>query len=756
LTLRRLLRTNQAAHEVANWHSMIMTDSCFPSITRRNVVKLLAMAAVVRGEAFAADLVTAPLARTAYPRLFYNAATIEQLKKEFRRDPAIEVALRTHGDALLAAVFVPESVAEVGGGQQANYNVPANQIADMGIALGLLFHLTGDQRYSEKLRQALLYYTGYVRWAGPGLKDRIPPWHSVLETSRFCFGYAAGYDALHGVLSEIDRRTIVDGMVRLGGMPILEDWILPGKRIHSLDTMGHNWWGVCVAGAGICALSLLGEYPRAQQWLDAIDAGFVEWFNYRGNVLQNRMPTFERSGPSYESVGYTSYGVNEYLRFRLAWQNVFPGRRSSHMQPLDGIATYFLHMLYPTSTGHLCIDFNDSALTDDVSETVLLLIACGLGSPDGARYLEGVHTHPQYPLRTLLELHRPPSAAGTVPQSHIYPDMGWTVMRSSWENDSTLLAMKSGYTWNHAHADAGTFVLFDKGVPLIIDSGTCSYGRPEYTSYYRQSRAHNVVLFDGQGQPEDDISVGCKFPGHMHSLVDGLGLKYAYADATGPMARWMRRNYRHWLWSGDVILILDDVLAFAPGKIDWLLHFAGECKPQGDAKVLLHNGAAQAEFTMLYPAVTRHEETGLADHKPDEKVPYLVFTTKDSAKDQHLLAAICLNPSAAPTLELMQDKDYLGVRVSSPQHVEETYVNLRSKSGATGTAVTIDGWDTDAYMLQIRRPAGGGKADRLFMSDGSYLRYRNQSLMESLAKRCVCWDPDDPAKVFVGEGHIAM
>ena len=97
----------------------------------------------------------------------------------------------------------------------------------------------------------------------------------------------------------------------------------------------------------------------------------------------------------------------------------------------------------------------------------------------------------------------------------------------------------------------------------------------------------------------------------------------------------------------------------------------------------------------------------------------------------------------------MQGNDYLGVRVSSPHHVEETYVNLRSKSGATGTAVAIDGWDTDAYMFQIRRPTGGGKPDRLFMSDGSYLRYRNQSLMESLAKRCVCWDPNDPAKVFL-------
>ena len=34
---------------------MTMIDSSLPSITRRNVVKLLAMAGAVRGEAFAAD-----------------------------------------------------------------------------------------------------------------------------------------------------------------------------------------------------------------------------------------------------------------------------------------------------------------------------------------------------------------------------------------------------------------------------------------------------------------------------------------------------------------------------------------------------------------------------------------------------------------------------------------------------------------------------------------------------------------------------
>ena len=60
----------------------------------------------------------------------------------------------------------------------------------------------------------------------------------------------------------------------------------------------------------------------------------------------------------------------------------------------------------------------------------------------------------------------------------------------------------------------------------------------------------------------------------MHSLIDGLGLKYVYADATGPMARSFSRNYRHWdLESDNIILIIDDVQAHTPGQMDWLLHY---------------------------------------------------------------------------------------------------------------------------------------------------------------------------------------
>ena len=155
-----------------------------------------------------------------------------------------------------------------GEGQHASYGKAGNQMSEMGLTLGLLFQLSGDRRYADKLRDAMLYYANYVRWTGQSFEHRTPPWFSELDTAKFSFGYATGYDALYAFLSDTDRKTIADAMVRLSVLPTLNDWVIPGRRIHSFDSMGHNWWGVCVAGAGLCALALLGDDSRAQGWID--------------------------------------------------------------------------------------------------------------------------------------------------------------------------------------------------------------------------------------------------------------------------------------------------------------------------------------------------------------------------------------------------------------------------------------------------------------------------------------------------------
>jgi hypothetical protein len=729
------------------------------NISRRDLIKLmtLASAALCRPVSLLADVAPGQTAEggngagplTGHPRLFYNAASLERLRQTLATEVAASADLKKRGEELLVASLIPETVAMRGGGQHANYGEPGEQMSDMGLTLGLLYHLTGDVRYADKLREAMLHYSHYVRWTGQSFEHRSPPWYSELDTAKFSFGYATGYDALHAFLAEADRHTIADAMIRLAVLPTLNDWVLPGRRIHSFDSMGHNWWGVCVAGAGICTLALLGDEARAQGWIDAMDAGFEQWFNYPGNVLQNRVATFERSGPSYEGVNYTHYGVSEYLHYRLAWQNTYPGRIPAHQKPLDHLASFFLHTLYPTSSGSYTVNFNDSSLKGDVTATILLLIACGLGTPEAGRYLELVHTQPRGALFSVLRPYPKPPALPAAPNSCIYPDMGWAMMRSSWKNDATLLAVKSGYTWNHAHADAGSFILFQQGEPLIIDSGTCAYGRPEYSTYYRQSRAHNVILFDGSGQPSGDILSGCKFPGHVFNLIDGLGLKYVYADATGPMAHAFSRNYRHWLWSGDLIVIIDDVSAHTAGQMDWLLHYEGKYETNPDGSVSLRNGAAGAVVKMLHPPATLHEDTGLADHNPDKKVPYLVFSPGTPMSSRQFITTICLNPDAVPKFEMLAGPNYLGVRIQTADAVEELYLNLRAIDTPGTIDINFGDWVTDAYLLHFKRALSDDRpVQRFFLGDGSYLRYKNRSMIESLSKLTVCWSPAEDLEIF--------
>jgi hypothetical protein len=263
-----------------------------------------------------------------------------------------------------------------------------------------------------------------------------------------------------------------------------------------------------------------------------------------------------------------------------------------------------------------------------------------------------------------------------------------------------------------------------------------------------------VILFNGAGQSDEDIDRGCKFPGQMHCLIDGLGMKYVYADATGPMARWFSRNYRHWLWSNDVVLIIDDIHAHTAGRMDWLLHYDGEYTADSEDAVTLKNGAAQAVVKMLYPANKHREEVGLTDHNPDRKVPYLVFYPMDTARSRQFITAICLNPEAMPKFEVLEGDNYVGVRVHAQHSVEETYLNLRAINGSihTSSGIQIEEWMTDAYLLQLSRPsAASATVDRYFVSDGSYLRREGRSVLEALSKETVCWSQGPRVKIFSSE-----
>lgn len=613
------------------------------------------------------------------------------------------------------------------------------------LSLGLAWQITGNECYARKLRESLFDNLSAADWIGQDVGNQVLPWHSALDTASSVVSCVIAREALANYLTANERQNVTDGILRRGVLPILEDWILPGERIHALDSMGHNWWSVCISGAGIGALMLLGDDPRAEEWLGDIEDALSGFFDYQGMVLLNKPANFDPAGAFYESVHYAGYALESYLAFRVARINSI-ATPPPEIRALENITDFFVHTMYPASDGDLAINFGDSSLKPDVALTLRLVAITGY-SPELTRwYLQRAGDNSLDPLSWLYLNDAYNPARNELPCSVSYPVTGWAMLRNSWDDNGTLLGVKCGFTWNHAHADAGSFILFHAGRPLLIDSGKCAYSRSEYLDYYCQSRAHNVVLFDGQGQSMEDFhSRGVKFPGQIHDLLDGAGLKYIYADATGPMAQWFKRNYRHWLWVDDVILVFDDVLAHENGRFDWLLHYAGEARLDG-ATVVLSNGPAQASLTMLYPdKPVIHHELGLAADQPDEKIGYLRFSSPAKTRVQKFMVAIIPRPNSelalVPNIEMLNEPDAIGVRISGRNQITEVYFNLQADGRRMhlNSNNVINGWETDAYLLAVTRPANGSSTDiknfgRYFVAGCSYLRKEGQSVIESFSK----------------------
>jgi hypothetical protein len=700
------------------------------------------------------------------PRLYYNRRRIEQLRSRLKAEPDLTERwnkLIEHADRLLTVDLASESAANHGKADDAGFGRPSQQIVDLAFTLGLAYHVTNSEQYAARLREGLLHFAAYTAWHGPGFTKRVPPWHSELNTARFCVGMGAGYDAIYNLLSAADRQTIAEAITRMGITATLEDWLSPATRIHALDSMGHNWWSVCVSSAGIAVLSLYGDDARAPEWLRRVNEGITEWFSFGGNVLQNKSITFDSGGGFYESVNYANYALFEYLRFRLAQSNVFPHAKQPDYAPLSKVSEFFFQTFYPSSIAPACVNFGDSSTHLQVVPTIRLLNEMGYSHPADSWYLaacsrtgtEPARQSPPQALDFLCSKPMPTGMRAPASDSILYSDIGWAVMRDSWKENSTLLAMKSGFTWNHAHADAGSFILFHAGVPLLVDSGTCSYGDPAYSRYYVQSPAHNAILFNGQGEPPEDHLHGVKFPGQLHRLIDNLGVKYVFADATGPMAEYLSRNYRHWLWLDSVILIFDDVESHQEGTFDWLLHYAGTAARDGN-QVRVTNGPATVDVRFVFPnALDALEEQGLAEHDPQRKIPYYVFRTRESTQVQKFITAITPHSPQGGTLPVIQPlsgTDAVGVRIQNGNQVTDVYLNLQADGRRMhlNSNNTIDGWETDAYLLAWTRPSDRpddpSAVTRFFVSCGSYVRREGKAYLDSLSKVFAVWEPGKPPR----------
>lgn len=601
---------------------------------------------------------------------FIKSCTDERCRRLFEK--AISQA-----DKALELEALDEASVQVDGEgfaiQHENYGNAAGPFTGNMPFLAFAYEMTKDEKYFLKAKELMLKYCSYSRWHGKGSIGK-----GELITGHFLTGMSCGWATFSHKFTAKEKEYIADRIYTLGILPQFEDWVFPDTKIHCFDTMGHNWWPVCVSSGALGAITLSDYRPEGKALAEEAAQGLREWFAYKGNPINMKPATLD-NGAFYEGVNYYSYTLFEYMRFASAFIAVTGKPPFDDKEIIRKSAEFFVNTFYPSTEKDYIVGFGDT--DEDLFSAAVPLMLSRFPELGILRFYINRRKNSEYSdiLARLLNF----EAIYLLPEdepsslSVCYKNIGWAVFRESFNENSTMLAVKCGDSWNHAHCDASHFIFYKNGIPEIFDSQRCSYGNDIYREYYVQSKAHNVVLWNGEGQYPDDHHFHVRPKGELHNFIDRGDFRYVCADASGPMGRHLRKHLRHFIWIKDIILIYDDIWGYEKGEANFLLHAEDKnC------------------FRMLTPCEERTENGYLTSD-----IKEVTFTSFNRESDDRgrvqFLSAICLNDSIIP--EFTEIKD--GYRVTYGKI--KAYFNILADNRVMHRNCfnTFDGLTTDAMVL---------------------------------------------------------
>ena len=226
--------------------------------------------------------------RQEHPRLIFTNEVRDRVAQKGKTDPLLQ-----------QLVAVAEKYADVQLTEPAiqyKFDAPGNpRLKDQRRAsmfrifnLGVLYRLTGDGLYAERIKADLLAAANFPDW-GPS---------HFLNIGEISMLMAIGYDWIYDALSAEERQTIVQGIIRHGlqeGLKAYQGTAQDGWW----TTATSNWNQVCNGGLVAAALAVAEEDPVLAE---KILAGALK-------SLPAAMKGYEPDGAWYEGPTYWAYGT---------------------------------------------------------------------------------------------------------------------------------------------------------------------------------------------------------------------------------------------------------------------------------------------------------------------------------------------------------------------------------------------------------------------------------------------------------------
>ena len=494
----------------------------------------------------AALLMTASTAAAQRPSIFITKAEAAQVRAGARRYPllgrSVDEARAIVARALARPIDVPQP-GEAGGYAHERHK---QNYREMYLA-GLLFNITGEQRYARFVRDVLEKYAVLYPTLGahPLSKNQAPGklFHQSLNEANWLVHTAIAYDCVYEALSPAERRRFETTVLRP-----MADWMSVTQarefdRIHN-----HGTWATASVG-------MLGYVLRDTAYVNRALYGTKR--DGTGGFLRQLDLLFSPDGYYMEGPYYIRYALMPFFFFAEAIHRrqpslaIYAYRDSILKKALfSAVQTAFPNGVFPPindASRTMAIDAPEVVLALDVTyhrygadpnllgaaaiQNRVVLNAAGLAV---VRDMASRRTPPAMSWRSI-----------EFTDGHDGKRGGLGILRMGEGREGTMLLMKYGvHGEGHGHFDKLHFVFYDGGREVVPDYGFSRWiniepkfgGRylPENDSYAMQTVAHNTVVADQTTQNRADFDAAEAMWAERHFFeANSANVKAMSARANG-------------------------------------------------------------------------------------------------------------------------------------------------------------------------------------------------------------------------------
>ncbi len=431
------------------------------------------------------------------------------------------------------------------------------------------YRVTGEAVFLDRARREMLNVAAFPNWN---------PDH-YLDVAEMTTGLAIGYDWLFNDLPASDRATLRATIVNKG--------IAQARNGHKTFRHTNNWNQVCIGGMVLGALAVQEDEPELARDL----------FAAAQKEILTGLDAYKPDGAYPEGPGYWSYGTSYSVLLVAALRSASMADWGVLSAPgFARSAGFYAQSIGPSGKHFNFADCNEG----QELPSPIVYLARELGQPallnakrEMIRKNQGVSER-FAPLSLLWW----PAASSGNPPSLSFVGQGpqpVAIWRNSWNDPNTLwFAIKAGgAAHNHAHMDAGSFVLDLDGLRWAKDLGMQDYNSlesrgidlwnmkqasPRWKVFRLGSEAHNTLTLSGQPHHASAMAT-LRMTGAHEALIDlapVLGVKQATRRAR---------------FAGDDVELEDRIAGATPGReIRWAMCSEAEIRIEGSTAILTQKG----------------------------------------------------------------------------------------------------------------------------------------------------------------------